>query len=404
MKILVVASTFPASDGDPVPAFVKDQVIALREHDASLVFDVLAPHDNRSGTKTKTIHPHYTEHRFHYMWPRKWEKLAGRGIMPALKQNPLNYAIVPFLFTGEFLALLSTASSTKPDIIYAHWFTPQAVNARIVGALLNIPFVLTTHASDVSVWKKIPLFGKLVVQDTARKAHKITAVSTRSMNKLLDFFDEAEIDTLNHKLQIIPMGVPIPEVKSTHFTDNKHVLFIGRLAEKKGVAYLLEAFDKLAEKHPDTLLTIAGDGPLRDNLEAQSKNLKHANRVKFVGYVSGIEKQKLIESHTLYAVPSIITDDGDAEGLPVSLLEGLAGGKLCIATHESGADDILKDGKDGVLVEQKNADALYVAIAETLELNSSKKRAMSSMATQTAKQFAWKTIAEKYYNFFFEEI
>lgn len=403
MKILVVASTFPASDGDPVPAFVKDQVIALREYDNSLVFEVLAPHDARSGTKTKTIHPYYIEHRFHYMWPRKWERLAGRGIMPALKQNPLNYAIVPFLFTGEFLALLSTARRTKPDIIYAHWFTPQAVNARIVGALLNIPFVITTHASDVSVWKKIPLVGKLIVQNTTRRAHKITAVSTRSMNKLLDFFDEAEIDTLNHKLQIIPMGVPIPEAKSTHLTDNKHILFIGRLAEKKGVTYLLEAFDQLARRCPEALLTIAGDGPLRDNLEAQANNLKHTNRVKFVGYVSGIEKQKLIESHMLYVVPSIITDDGDAEGLPVSLLEGLAGGKLCIATHESGADDILKDGKDGVLVKQKDADALYTALAKILELSSSEKRAMSSMATKTAKQFAWQTIAEKYYKFFFKE-
>jgi len=403
MKILVVASTFPASDGDPVPAFVKDQVIALREHDSSLVFDVLAPHDTRSGTKTKTIHPHYTEYRFHYMWPRKWEKLAGRGIMPALRQNPLNYVIVPFLFTGEFLALLATARRTKPDIIYAHWFTPQAVNARIVGALLNIPFVLTTHASDVSVWKKIPVVGRFIVQNTTRKAQKITAVSTRSMNKLLDFFDEAEINTLKHKLQIIPMGVPIPEVKSTHFTENKYVLFIGRLAEKKGVTYLLEAFDQLAGQYPDALLTIAGDGPLRDSLETQSKNLKHANRVKFAGYVSGIEKQKLIESHMLYVVPSIITDDGDAEGLPVSLLEGLAGGKLCIATHESGADDILKDGKDGILVKQKDADALYTALTRILELNSNEKRTMSSMATKTATQFAWQTIAEKYYKFFFKE-
>ena len=104
MRILVLASTFPANDSDPVPAFVRDQIVAMKDVDSELEFSVLAPHDQRSNTKLFTKHTAYNEYRFHYFWPYSLEKLAGRGIMPALKANPLNYLLIPFLFIGQFFA------------------------------------------------------------------------------------------------------------------------------------------------------------------------------------------------------------------------------------------------------------------------------------------------------------
>src|SRR5690242_3865100 len=101
MKLLVVASTFPAGDTDPVPAFVKDQLIAFKKARPSLRISVLAPHDRRSATAGFRRWPEYDEYRFHYFWPFVAEKLAGRGIMPALRANPLNYLLIPFLFLGE---------------------------------------------------------------------------------------------------------------------------------------------------------------------------------------------------------------------------------------------------------------------------------------------------------------
>ena len=127
--VIVVASTFPASATDPVPAFVRDQVIALATLHPELDFHVLAPHDRRSATVDRTEHAEYTEHRFHYARPRRAEQLAGRGIMPALRENKLLYLVVPFLFTGELRALKRLAREVRPAIIYAHWFTPQAVVA-----------------------------------------------------------------------------------------------------------------------------------------------------------------------------------------------------------------------------------------------------------------------------------
>lgn len=404
MHVLVVASTFPAHDEDPVPAFVKDQVISLHSAYPEMSFSVLAPHDKRSNTKSYVRYKDYDEYRFHYFWPFGLEKLAGRGIMPALKANPLNYFLIPFLFIGEFVALLRLTLRTKPDILYAHWFTPQAVIARWVGFFTKTPYVFTTHASDVDVWHKIPLIGGWMVRSNARRARAFTAVSTRSMSKLEAFFNKVEWDRLKTRGAIIPMGVNIPKTKpKTTVNGTKHqtIVFIGRLAEKKGVQYLLQAFSEVHAVRPNTQLVIAGDGPLLANLKDRSTSLGIKDSVSFPGFVSGVTKEKLIASADVYAVPSIITKSGDAEGLPVSLLEGLSYGNICVATYESGADDILTDGKDGFLVPEKDSGALRNAIDKSLALSSDDKRKMSKNARTTAEQFSWQKAARRYYEFLF---
>jgi glycosyltransferase involved in cell wall biosynthesis len=405
MRILVLASTFPANDSDPVPAFVRDQIVAMKDVDSGLEFSVLAPHDQRSNTKSFTKHTTYNEYRFHYFWPYSLEKLAGRGIMPALKANPLNYLLIPFLFIGQFFALLGLTIRLKPDLLYAHWFTPQAVCARWVGALTGTPFVFTTHASDVEVWHKIPLIGPFVVRSNVRKARAFTAVSRRSMKKLEVFFSASEWTALKKRGEIIPMGVTLPHISSRQTPQNsRYILFVGRLAEKKGVRYLLDAFTDVAPVYTDVRLVIAGDGPLKASLQKYAKDQGISDKVTFAGYVSGKDKEDLIRSARLYVVPSIITADGDAEGLPVSLMEGLAYGKVCIATNESGADDILTDEKDGFLIPQKDSKKLSEALKKGLSLSEASYKTISKSSQQTAEQFAWPEIARQHIAFLLKDI
>ena len=389
-RILVVASTFPASDSDAVPAFVKEQIKAMKDVDGSLEFSVLAPHDIRSHTKSFTKHAAYDEYRFHYAWPWSIEKLAGQGgIMPNLQANPFNYLLIPALFICEGVATYRLTRKLKPELLYAHWFTPQAVITRIVGATTHTPFVFTTHASDVSVWHKIPLIGAPIVRWGVRKARAFTAVSERSMDKLAAFFNQQEWTTLMKRSKIIPMGVDLAPAQRQAATKPNSILFVGRVAEKKGLQYLLPAFKELLSDIPDATLTVAGDGPRLASLKQQASKLGLTDKhISFPGYTTGAPKQELITSHEVYVVPSIIARDGDAEGLPVTLMEGLAAGKICIATNESGADNVLTDGNDGFLVPQKNQQALTAALKKALLLDNAKKQQIRSNARQTAKQFS----------------
>jgi glycosyltransferase involved in cell wall biosynthesis len=400
MKLLAVASTFPAGDTDPVPAFVKEQMIALKNARPGLHISVLAPHDSRSSTQGFKRWPAYDEYRFHYFWPFAAEKLAGRGIVPALKANPLNYLLIPFLFFGEFLAVLSLTKRLKPDVLYAHWFTPQGVVCSWVSRVTGTPFVFTTHASDVDVWRKIPLLGRSVVRSSARRAHAFTAVSRRSMQKLQRFFPAEQWLAMQSKGAIVPMGVAIPEVRMAQpleQSDQTVILFLGRLAEKKGVQYLLPAYATARANLGNSLLIIAGDGPMRGHFEQQAAALGLGDRVRFAGFITGTQKASLLRRADLFVVPSILTASGDAEGLPVSLLEGLANGKICIATAESGADDILTHGRDGFLVPQKSVEALSAALIRAARLNRSVRDDMEAAARKTAQQFDWASIASRHY-------
>lgn len=406
-RILVIASTFPASEHDSVPAFVRDQVIALKAIDPATDYHVLAPHVHDS-TKSYTEHPQFFEHRFHYAWPRRCETLTKQGILPALKQNPLFYTLVPALFIGEFWALLKLTRKLKPECLYAHWFTPQAIVAHWVGIITRTPFVFTTHAADVDVWKKLPWIGKKIVTHTTKKATAITAVSPRSMKKLEGFFSPNAWKKITPKTQIIPMGTELALAKTPSKTDLKKTygysgkkvfLFMGRLAEKKGVSYLLEAFEGLSDSK--TVLIIAGDGPLAGALKTQATKLKNSKNIHFPGYISGQKKAEYIALADVVVLPSIITDDGDAEGLPVVFMEALAASKICIATNESGADQIIQHKKSGFLLPHKNSAQLQKIMHEALSLTSAKKQAMERNARTVAQQFDWPHIAKQHLDFLF---
>ena len=155
MKVLVVASTFPASDVDDTPAFVKHLVVALVRSFPHLQVDVLAP-QWLDRTPPHIRHEHYDEYRFPYFWPRTWQRLAGRGILPTIQQRRILALMLPFLFLFEGVALMRHVTRRRPDVIYAHWFTPQGVVAAVVSRLTGVPYVLTSHAEDVRVWNKCP--------------------------------------------------------------------------------------------------------------------------------------------------------------------------------------------------------------------------------------------------------
>lgn len=408
MKVLVAASTFPAHDNDSVSAFVKDQIIAFKAERPNDEFLVLAPHFQ--DTKSFTEHESYCEYRFHYFWPYRFEKLAGRSIIPSLRENKLRYLLIPFFFIGELFAMWQLARHEHPDYLYAHWFTPQGINAAVISKIMGIPYVYTTHAADVEVWRKIPL-GGFVVRLFSKKARAITAVSQRSMAKLQEFFNDKQWQQLNTR--IIPMGVDLAqfdtprkkpeELKKEYGFENKKILFfVGRLAEKKGITYLLQAFAELHEEHPEVRLIIAGDGQLRPHLEKEAQQLRISNKTLFTGYVSGQKKSDYFHLSDILVLPSIVTKDGDAEGLPVVLMEGLAAGKLCVATYVSGADDILTDQKDGFLIDDRDVDSLVATISDILTMNNNEKQIVSQNARQLSKTMDWHQVAERHYEFLFQ--
>src|SRR5690606_27772642 len=336
---------------------------------------VHAPHSHHSRTSGYAEQSRdYRVTRFHYFWPFRLERLAGRGILPTLKANRFFYLQVPFLVLFQILSLLRLVRRERPDLLYAHWFCPQAISTAIVAKLTRTPFVFTTHASDVTVLG-YSACAKALVKWVCSQAAAYTAVSTRTADKLRSMFgDEEWSQRYSAKLSVIPMGVNTAEqhidpgaltrIKSRYSIDGSKevILFIGRLAEKKGVEYLLEAFSLL----PPSLrgrcqLIIAGDGYLRPRLETRASALGLKD-VVFTGFVQGEDKAALFSLARVLCIPSIVDGSGDSEGFPVVLMEGLASGKIVLASDASGAETVLVNGKSGFLFAQKSAAELAGAL------------------------------------------
>ena len=410
MKVLLTTSTLPASDIDAVPAFVKDQVIALKKSHPEIECAVHAPHNFYSkNAEARQVNNAFHEVRYHYFWPHRLELLAGRGIMPALRQNKLLYAQIPFFVFFQFTSLFKLVRKEKPDLIYAHWFMPQAITSSLVSKITGIPFMFTTHASDVSVLHRFP-FTKHLVRKVCQRASVFTAVSPRTSAKLLAFFNPDDwAQNFASKLEIIPMGTEtkLPTSSSTQLAgirkkyglpkDKKILLFIGRLAEKKGVTYLLQAFAELPENVSANLhLVIAGDGQLLDDLQKQADRLRIKD-ITFTGYVHGEEKNALFTLADLICLPSIVDSQGDSEGFPVVLMEGLAAGKIVLASNASGGETILSSGETGFLFTEKSSEDLKNVIIQAASLSQAQSTAIQAHAKKLAQQFSWDTISDKHY-------
>ena len=210
---------------------------------------------------------------------------------------------------------------------------------------------------------------------------------------------------MKKKLSIIPMGVHVElfqtkvnleQLKSKYEINAKiTLLFIGRLADKKGIQYIIKAMVNITSKNNDVNLIICGDGPLRKELQQQVKYMKLENFVRFTGFISDNEKIDYLRLSDILIVPSIVTDSGDTEGLPVVILEGLAAGKPIIASDVSGVKDVIKDGWNGFLIEQKNpeqiVDKIFTLINTPATVNQFSKNSIT-----VSEKYDWCIIGKMY--------
>ncbi|MEM7208721.1 MAG: glycosyltransferase [Pseudomonadota bacterium] len=154
--------------------------------------------------------------------------------------------------------------------------------------------------------------------------------------------------------------------KPSAFADQEssiELIAIGRFVEKKGFEYLVDAIGILArEKARNFHLSIVGDGPNKELLLNKIRNQGLEQHVSLVGLLTHSDLlQKLAESHAIL-VPSITASDGDQEGIPNVAKEAMALGTPVIASRHSGTPELITDKETGLLVPERDADAIAKAL------------------------------------------
>lgn len=375
-KLLVTGSTFPRWEGDTEPRFVLDLSEALTEY-----FDVTALVPAAPGAQKKEEMNGVHIIRYHYFPIHQWETLCYPGaIVPRIKEKKIRILLVPFLFISLYIQLAKRVKDY--DIVHAHWLIPQG----IVQSFFHTPYIVTGHGGDVTSLNKGIL--KTLKRRTLERAGHITAVSGQLERVIQQLYP-------NKKLDIISMGCKTKNFSREYRVENyfnqnssKVILFVGRLAEKKGVSYLLKAIEGL-----DAKLVIVGDGPMRQELEAQACKL--GDQVTFLGAKNHEELKTIFASADIFVAPSITAKDGDKEGIPTAIMEAMASGLPVIASDSGGIAEIITDGVNGYLTKEKDVKQIRKRLVSLLE-DDELREELSKKAELSAKELDYSVIGRKY--------
>jgi len=410
MKILIVTSFFPLSNKDKIPQFLLEQVKALALHQPDSKIVVLT--SSRSGEKDKVIADNVMVKRFSYFWPMRKQNLTNMGILPALKKSKWNLLQLPLLFLFEFIAIYKEINRVRPDFIYSHWFLPQGLLCYLLAKRYKIPHVFTSHSYDVEICKRVPIIGSKIVRSAVFSMKAITVVSQRTLEGIASFFSESEWLILSKKFKVIPMGINLPSQKSEGYSEElkenlgynnkKIVFFMGRFVPKKGIYVLLKSMVSLIKADSSVILVLAGDGILKKDIESKVVELGLCEYVLFPWFITSQEKESFLRVADLFVLPSINALDGDREGLPVSLLESLSYGKLCVATNESGAEEILDSGENGFICKADDSDKLFNTMIQALSLNDTERNRIQHNAFKKACEYSWPTLIQYQAKHFFD--
>jgi colanic acid/amylovoran biosynthesis glycosyltransferase len=145
------------------------------------------------------------------------------------------------------------------------------------------------------------------------------------------------------------------------------LLFVGRLAEKKGIVYALDALATLIRSGRRAELTIIGDGPLGPELRARSQELGVANHTRFLGRRPLDEVAHTMRTSHVLVAPSVTAANGDQEGIPTVIKEAMATGMPVVSTLHSGIPELVDHGVTGLVAPERDAQALSDHLATLLD-------------------------------------
>ncbi|MGD2180218.1 glycosyltransferase [Lusitaniella coriacea] len=250
----------------------------------------------------------------------------------------------------------------SPSLIHAH-FGLSGVWALPIAKDLQIPLVVTFHGYDITLnlWsanrsdiygpKPLPQVYLWRRKRLFKEASCCIAVSEFIRSQLIAKGCSPE------KIEVHYIGVDVERFRPDLTVPRQPVvLFVGRLANKKGCQYLIQAMAAVQSAMPELELVIIGDGKLRADLEAQAK--ASLQRYRFLGVQSSDAVREWMNRALMLCVPSVTDATGNSEGLPITVLEAQAMQLPVVGSIHAGIPEAIEEGETGLLVEERNGQQL----------------------------------------------
>ncbi len=268
----------------------------------------------------------------------------------------------PIYYRGEYRHLVQIVERRRPNLMHIY-FGHTGVHLNEFIAHWRHPCVVSFHGADVRMRDD---------QNYQAGMRRLFRIATLVMARSCSLAERLkELGCPGEKIRLNRTGIPLHEFPFTRRkmpSDGEwHLVQSSRLIPKKGLATSITAFARFRQKYPKARFTIAGSGELREELERLARQLGVGDAVTFAGFLSAEQLNALYETAQIFLHPSEITTDANQEGIPNAMLEAMATGLPVVATRHGGIPEAVEHEKSGLLVPERDPEALYAALERLVE-------------------------------------
>lgn len=390
MKIAYLAPELPALSA----TFVYNEIIQLEKTGVRVIpFSVHRPNGSIDDPVVKNL-----KQRVSYLYERS-KATVLKSHFRLLTRFPCRYfSALKMLFKDVFqLGLLSRTGfgllyrffysvSLSDDLIrhkcehiHVHFAHIPTDIAMYAACLAGIDYSVTSHAND--------LFerGWLLAEKVERSAFFATI---SEFNKQFLAEEKTNID----KVEIIRCGVDLEQFSTRPMKEISKPIqlgMVGRLVEKKGTEYLVRALAILKQQNIDVVVSIAGSGPLEQELKQLAMSLGLDDEsLRFLGPLPHKDVASFIIGLDVFVLPCQKDGNGDMDGIPVVLMEAMLSGVPVISTYISGIPELIVDGETGILVKPQDSEALAEAILSMISKDSLRKDLIEKAVLKVKNEFS----------------
>ncbi len=378
--ILVITSTYPRHEEDYAVPWMREIHRQLKDEGHKIT--VLAP--SYKGLRSHSLDG-IDVIRYRYA-PAPIERLTHEeGATYKVRKAYMQLLAIPYIIMG-CLAAAWLALRGKYDIIHVHWPFPHGLMGQCARFVSGAPLVVMSHGAEFSLARRKRWIIPFLRQSL--RAADLRIANSSDTARMVSRCCHMRCETLPYGTTV---KAKLTEASASVSDTTPRVLFTGRLIERKGLKYLLQAVPRILARTPAKFI-ITGDGDQRAQLESQCQEMDLQDHVEFLGFVSTEQLAKEYDQCRLWVNPGIYDSWGDAEGLGIGSIEAYSYYKPVVASRVGGIPDTIINGKTGYLVPQKDPAALADAITDLL-LSPAKCERFGRAGFEFAKhKFSWTRI------------
>lgn len=283
---------------------------------------------------------------------------------------------------GALKQMASVLNDFSPDVVHAHLGGSQAVLPWCI--IHRVPVVVTLHTTMPKALH--PLVEKAARLDSRGKLIKLVAVSAETQAQAIRHFR-----CNSERVLEVDNGIDLDEYHPSCLDGPSVFINVGTQNENKNQAMLLDAFKTVSCSHPDSRLILVGDGPVHETLLAAAKG---DSRIVLPGSVTNVAKW--LSRANVYVQCSF------REAMPMAVIEAIASGLPVITTNVGGVGDVVRNEREGLLIEPGSKDALVDAMERFCDAGFRDKMASSSLLR--ARCFSSSEMAKGYERIYFKAV